>query len=822
MTSSIHETNSSGETALPIARIEAQNALFIEPLREYLQSRGCRVVVNQEPAGVPHYLICVGDTDFVKSFFERGEKQAAKKMAVMYEGHEDELHSLRSQKIKYYFVDPKPLRAQEVHDLFAFFFTGKAFSMDSRKEPGTKKTLSVIPTESRREQPAHQVERGNDDKKRIADVMQQIFSSPKKSAAKKSGSTGLLSVVRWVVLGLIIFLTPIFFYAASFGIGVGFLAASSKTLTSGDTRWTGGLLRYGNSYLHASRIILQLGSPFAVLTGMGGIVEDQDRLLTIIEDLSKVESGVLTIFGSSKAVASGILQPLEGGQHIGLADVTKLTSEVTRVSEHLALVAAQLNSLLESRRFPFNTKSISRLTGRGISEISRVRETVGYTEKLLALYPRIAGFRKKQTYLVLLQNSMELRPTGGFIGSLLLVSFLDGSVESLTVQDVYTADGQLKGHIDPPLAIREILGQEHWYLRDSNWNPNFATSGEQAAWFYEKEMGVPVDGVIAISLPMVTKLLSVTGPIELLDFNERISESNFFAKSLLYTQTDFFPGSTQKKDFLGALTNAILMRVTTDRALSAGALLQVLTESIRSRDIQFYFRDQQLQSLVTQWDWSGAVDIDSCETTIQGVPCVGDGLGVVEANLGVNKSNFFVTREGLSQITIDNEGNVSHAETLKVKNTAPASVDGSGAYQVYMRWLVPVGAQVQEVRVDGVSVPVRDMSSKVPPPAPYWYTETENAYEVIHIPFIVSPRATRQVSITWQRPHVLLFDTSIQYQFALHKQSGVPETPWHVIVRYPDNWSSSGEGGIAKGSLLEYNTTLTNDEQFRINFQKNL
>ena len=817
----MHETNSSSETASPVARIEAQNAPFIEPMRKYLESSGCRVVVNHATPVPPHYLICVGDADFVKSFFERGDWRESKKLAVIYEGDESDLSDVRLQKIKLYFIDPNPLATQTVHAIFAFFFREKVQIKNGRKEPSPLKRKSVMLTEPPRERAMVAETQDSADKRRIADTLQQIFYSKKRFPKYRTGSIGL-RVARWVGVGFITILVPVLLYITSMGVGVGLLAVSSKTLTRGEAKWTKALLGYSSSYLQASRLLLHLGSPMFVVIGAGGMVEDQDRLLSILHDMSKVESGVLTIFATSRTVAGGIFFPEDTKQRAGLVEVTELTSEVSRVSQHLALVAAQLDSLLGSRRFPFNTKTISQLTNKGITEIARIREIVGYTEKLLALYPRIGGFRKKQTYLVLLQNSMELRPTGGFIGSLLLVSFADGRVETLDVQDVYSADGQLKGHVDPPIAIREILGNEHWYLRDSNWDPNFSESGAKAAWFYEKEMGVSVDGVIGISLPMVTKLLTVTGPLELLDFNERISAGNFFAKSLLYTQTDFFPGSTQKKDFLGALTNALLTRITTDRSLSAGALLHAVTESIQSRDIQFYFVDQQLQSLVTQWNWGGEVVLDACDVVARQVPCIGDGVSIIEANLGVNKTNFFVKREALSQITIDPDGTLEHALTVKIVNDAPVLADGSGSYQLYMRLLIPLAAEVREVSLDGSLVPTRTMSNPIPPAAPYWYEEAGASYKIVHIPITVRPRQTRQISLSWKLYGAVAFDTTSIYQLTIRKQSGISEMPWHVTLRYPDAWSSSGEGGVAKGSVLEYNTTLTKDARFRVIFQKNL
>ena len=68
---------------------------------------------------------------------------------------------------------------------------------------------------------------------------------------------------------------------------------------------------------------------------------------------------------------------------------------------------------------------------------------------------------------------MELRPTGGFIGSYAIMTFDKGRLAEIVVNDVYTADGQLKGHVDPPEPIRKYLGEGGWFLRDSNWDPDF-------------------------------------------------------------------------------------------------------------------------------------------------------------------------------------------------------------------------------------------------------------------------------------------------------------------------------------------------------------
>ena len=110
--------------------------------------------------------------------------------------------------------------------------------------------------------------------------------------------------------------------------------------------------------------------------------------------------------------------------------------------------------------------------------------------------PVLFGFDNKKTYLVLFQNNMELRPGGGFIGSYGILNLDKGKVESFNLHDVYDADGQLKGHIEPPFAIRRYIPLVHLYLRDSNFDVDFSNSASASAYMLNQEKGQIVDGVI--------------------------------------------------------------------------------------------------------------------------------------------------------------------------------------------------------------------------------------------------------------------------------------------------------------------------------------
>lgn len=818
MNKTAHYPDQIGDTGKIIARMEAEDATWIIPLREYFERYGCQVVVNRNTTETVSYVIAIGSSSFVKRFFDYGKWQHAKKLAVIYEDDGVALEGKNFENVKQYHLDPSPLTEKTARDICSFFFTGNAFIKNIRKEQPRSKILSGMPKEALREDAISTSKQVNVDAQRINSEINKLYA-----LGSKSGRT-MPAFSRFVLSGmlaLVALFVPFIFYILSVVTSVGLLFLSTKTLEKGNETLTRTFITYSSTYRSFAQSLLNTSSPLFLLFRQQAIIEDQDRLLSILNQVAAAESGVMTIFQKSNEVVGGVFNPHGTTRPIGVSDVIELKIEVSRVHAYLGLAVSQLETLITQRRYPFKKPSVARFTTQVLTKLASVRTTVGYTEKLLTLYPSIAGFRQKQTYLVLLQNSMELRPTGGFIGSLLLITFLDGKVDSMEVQDVYTADGQLKGHVDPPRPIREILGNEHWYLRDSNWDPDFSLSGEKAKWFYEKEMNLPIDGVIALSLPFVTRLLSVTGPIELLDFNERISESNFFAKSLLYTEVGFFPGSTKKKDFLGALAQALLTRITTDRNLPAGLLLSAFERGVEARDIQFYFSDMEIERLLTQWEWHGGINIEECQSIFANVRCVGDGAAVVEANLGVNKVNFFVTREAVEEIVIHDSGDVDHELTIHFQNAASVSQGSDWSYMNYLRVFIPKDAVFDRVLLDGSEVPKRE-DENAPPPAPYWLREDTLSGTSIHIVFKIPPSTSSQLTFRWSRNKLLPHTARIAYQNTIRKQPGVSSTPWRTVIEFPQSWGVIREGGIAKPGAFEYTTDLVKDESVRVLFQRNL
>ncbi|MEK7550530.1 MAG: DUF4012 domain-containing protein [Patescibacteria group bacterium] len=303
----------------------------------------------------------------------------------------------------------------------------------------------------------------------------------------------------------------------------------------------------------------------------------------------------------------------------------------------------------------------------------------------------ILGKNERVSYLILFQNNMELRPTGGFIGSFGILTLEGGRMTDLTVSDVYSADGQLKGHIEPPEAIRKYLGEANWWLRDSNWDPDFPTSARRAEWFIDKEIDRQVGGVITFDLYPIKDLLGVTGPIYLADYEMDITSDNLYEKTQSEVHEDFFPGTHKKASFLTALSRNLVAEVLQLPPGKKLEVLKVIYQGLEERHIQAYLHDQKVQDSISVLNWSGEVQTPTC-----GENCYADLIGIVEANVGVNKANYFITRNQEIEVTMLPD-KVIRKLKLTLVNSANPGLGLVGKYKAYIRILVTEGSEPKEI-----------------------------------------------------------------------------------------------------------------------------
>jgi hypothetical protein len=298
---------------------------------------------------------------------------------------------------------------------------------------------------------------------------------------------------------------------------------------------------------------------------------------------------------------------------------------------------------------------------------------------------------KPVNLLILFQNNMELRATGGFPGSYAVLHIANNEPILLTVQDIYVPDGQLTGHVDPPTPIQEAFQQGFWKLRDANWHPDFPQSAERVQWFFSEIDYGEFDGVIATTFTPLQELLNITGPIEVPDFDLTVTSDNVYTILQRNGDKEFFAGSTKKRDTLAAFTTQLLLKMEDLSIVQYKNILELGQKELLEKNIVMTFDDPDLQVLSSLRNWDGHIKRTACDTQ----RCESDYFSIFEANLGVNKSNCCVKRSVAIDKKMSN-GILTSKISVTYQNEGPGEAykDVAGDYKAYVRFYFPQSTQI--------------------------------------------------------------------------------------------------------------------------------
>lgn len=444
--------------------------------------------------------------------------------------------------------------------------------------------------------------------------------------------------------------------------------------------------------------------------------------------------------------------------------------------------------------------------------LPQIKKILLSSREMIDLIPEIIGIKEKRTYLILFQNNMEIRPGGGFIGSFGLLSLEEGRFVGMEVYDVYTADGQLRGHVEPPKKLKEFLGLSGWYLRDSNWSPDFPTNAARAEWFLEKEIGRTVDGVIGINLFVAQRILQAVGEIEIPDYKEKINADNFFEKATYHIEAGFFPGSSKKSDFLGSVSRILLNKLENADQKTRARVLSALIESLEQKDIVMSLHRVKAANLLAKNNWDGAVKNASCQKRENN--CFQDYLMVNEANVGVNKANYFLKRSLEQKISIGDGGLVEEKLTISYENKSPENVFPAGDYKTYLRLLVPIGSRPQECYIINP-----DFERQAEECVLEELLEQER--KVFAFSVVVPVKEKRKVEIVYKLSEERRFQGG-EYLLFVQKQPGAFNDSYQLTISYPQRLSIiwANQSVLTEGATIVYNTDLSKDLPLEIGFNQ--
>lgn len=487
-------------------------------------------------------------------------------------------------------------------------------------------------------------------------------------------------------------------------------------------------------------------------------------------------------------------------------------------------LATLKNTLITTQKM----EAEKRLPGSLMKKLNEYSGVLQLVEGTIDTWPAVLGFEGKKTYLVLFQNNMELRPGGGFIGSYGILSIENGQMEKLQIHDVYDADGQLKQKIEPPYGLKRYLGASNSFLRDSNYELDNSRNAVQAAQFLKLETGQSVDGVIAIDTTFLRDLISVLGEVKVQDYDERVNADNFYLLTQTHAEKDFFPGSTQKKDFLRSLSNALMTELFEEKDFSYEKLLLQGEKSIRQKHLMVAFADEGLQNVFAVNELSSSMNDGRTKDKNTFL----DFFSVFDANVGTNKANYYVKRSMMHQVAFDGSGGLqTTAEVAYVNSSAKDSPFG-GDYNNYARFVLPEGAVLQSVSFDNVQQSVvpavvdatlyKDPSFV--PPTGLEVEQTEILGKKVYGFFFIVPAGqSRTVKLSYTIPDAVdLGESAFTYNLRLFKQPGVGEDSYSLFLTYPNGFKPirNEKHATEIGGKLVYDTKFSEDTDIVVTFSK--
>lgn len=303
--------------------------------------------------------------------------------------------------------------------------------------------------------------------------------------------------------------------------------------------------------------------------------------------------------------------------------------------------------------------------------------------------PQILGYPEQKTYLFLLQNNTELRPTGGFIGTYGILKIKDGEIVEFETDNIYNLDNQVKEtlRVEAPWQLKKYILANHWFMRDSNWSPHFPTSAQKAEWFYHQEGGPEseIDGVVAITPTFIESLLALTGEITV---NGVIFNSENVVDTLEYqVEKGFYRqgiSESERKEVIGNLADALMNHLLNLPQERWKDLWETFENDVNEKHILIYLDDPNIQDLIVGQNWSGEVKKTS-----------GDYFMVIDANMASLKSDPGVKRTITYNLNLNENKEIIGELSIDYNNEGTFDWK-STRYRSYTRVYVPPGSELIE------------------------------------------------------------------------------------------------------------------------------
>jgi len=395
--------------------------------------------------------------------------------------------------------------------------------------------------------------------------------------------------------------------------------------------------------------------------------------------------------------------------------------------------------------------------------------------------PWLLGMDAPRTYLVLIQNNHELRPTGGFIAAIGRVTIDKGRITDLDFEDSYALYSDKSTYPRAPKPMQEHMNIALLVMRDANWSPDLPTTAAVAQALYAQDTGAQVDGVFTVDLNAVKHLIGALGALDVPGADGPITRDNIEQQVIRFWNQPVGGATTakngidawfaQRKDFIPMIARVALDRIQGGN-VNYPALLTAVQVALDDRSMQGWVNNLQVQQVLAEARWDGGLH-----------PTVGaDYLAVVDTNMGYNKVDAAIERELAYAVRWPDGPDQPAIATVVLTYTHPIQAEDPGCdptpryganyddmiarcYFDYVRVYAPAGSEL--IAVDGIAL--AEVNSQ----------RGERGTREFAGFFTVSPASQQRVVFSYRLPTGITPDN---YRLLLQRQAGTQSLPVQLDI----------------------------------------
>ena len=434
---------------------------------------------------------------------------------------------------------------------------------------------------------------------------------------------------------------PSIIFSYSFITGLNYISKAEKAFSSLNLKSANALSGKANARLSSLNTI---PTPILLIAYAFGI--NPENSFSILNSSKNVSEMILFASSIGTDQASKSLS-MKQDNVLGASTSNTADLEIERAYELANLIENDISHLQANT--PISKEKLDEIKNFVLANKALIDDF----KNISPVLPDLLGYTSNQTFLLVLQDPNELRPSGGKLKEYGIIKVENGKFTLTKVGDISEIDEQLELNNalkQAPQPILEAFKNKLFYLKDANWQPNFPDSAKTIENLYQLGTNTKITGVIAINYPYLQSLSKT---------NER--------KSLSAVFDEVFKDQKPQE-----------------------AILQKLLTGLATKNIQIFHNSETIMNALSKNNWAGEITTTNSD----------DYLYIVDSNLGGNTSNKYINKSVSYKGIMPQNGNgLIRNLVITYKNTSENINSSDSQYINYVRIYVPKEALLNSAKL---------------------------------------------------------------------------------------------------------------------------